>query len=86
VAAERKVSRVFGASCQIPLAAHAVVADGTLHLRAMVATPDGRRSAFAESHGQAADPEGLGLQVSSQLREQDADAILAECKAESAAP
>jgi hydroxymethylbilane synthase len=86
VAAERKVSRVFGASCQIPLAAHAVVAGGELHLRAMVATPDGRRSAFAESTGPAHDPESLGQQVSLRLREQDADAILAECKAEAAAP
>jgi hydroxymethylbilane synthase len=86
VAAERKVSRVFGASCQIPLAAHAVVEGGALHLRAMVATPDGRRSAFAESSGPAIDPETLGERVSQRLREQDADAILAECKAESAAP
>jgi hydroxymethylbilane synthase len=86
VAAERKVSRVFGASCQIPLAAHAVVSGGQMHLRAMVATPDGRRSAFAESSGPADDPESLGQQVSLRLREQDADAILAECKAESAAP
>jgi hydroxymethylbilane synthase len=86
VAAERKVSRVFGASCQIPLAAHASVDGGTLHLRAMVATPDGRRSAFAESHGPADGPEQLGQQVSDRLREQDADAILAECRAESAAP
>jgi hydroxymethylbilane synthase len=86
VAAERKVSRVFGASCQIPLAAHAIVDGDALHLRAMVATPDGRRSAFAESSGPALDPESIGLQVSQRLREQDADAILAECKAESAAP
>jgi hydroxymethylbilane synthase len=86
VAAERKVSRVFGASCQIPLAAHAIVDGGSLHLRAMVATPDGRRSAFAESRGPAEAPEQLGEQVSGRLREQDADAILAECKAESAAP
>lgn len=86
VAAERKVSRVFGASCQIPLAAHATVDGATLHLRAMVATPDGRRSAFAESHGPVDGPEQLGQQVSDRLREQDADAILAECKAESAAP
>ena len=86
VAAERKVSRVFGASCQIPLAAHAVVEGGEMHLRAMVATPDGRRSAFAESRGPANLPEQLGEQVSSRLREQDADAILAECKAEAAAP
>jgi len=80
VAAERKVSRFFGASCQIPLAAHATVEDGTLHLRAMVATPDGRRSAFAESTGPLDAPEALGEQVSLRLREQDADAILAECK------
>lgn len=86
VAAERKVSRVFGASCQIPLAAHATVDGGTLHLRAMVATPDGRRSAYAEGRGPADGPEQLGQQVSERLREQDADAILAECRAESAAP
>jgi hydroxymethylbilane synthase len=86
VAAERKVSRVFGASCQIPLAAHATIEQGELRLRAMVATPDGRRSAFAESTGVANLPEQLGEQVSARLREQDADAILAECKAESAAP
>jgi hydroxymethylbilane synthase len=86
VAAERKVSRVFGASCQIPLAAHATIERGELYLRAMVATPDGRRSAFAESTGAANLPEQLGEQVSQRLREQDADAILAECKAESAAP
>jgi hydroxymethylbilane synthase len=86
VTAERKVSRVFGASCQIPLAAHAIVEGGELHLRAMVATPDGRRSAFAEGSGPANDPDNLGQRVSQRLREQDADAILAECKAESAAP
>jgi len=84
VAAERKVSRFFGASCQIPLAAHAVVDGGSLHLRAMVATPDGRRSAYAESTGPADAPELLGERVSQRLREQDADAILAECKAEAA--
>jgi hydroxymethylbilane synthase len=80
VAAERKVSRFFGASCQIPLAAHATVEGGTLHLRAMVATPDGRRSAFAEASGPADAPELIGEQVSQRLRAQDADAILAECK------
>jgi hydroxymethylbilane synthase len=84
VAAERKVSRVFGASCQIPLAAHAVV-DGTeLRLSAMVATPDGRRSAFAQGTGPAALPEGVGQQVADQLMQQDAHAILAECKADAA--
>lgn len=82
VAAERKVSRVFGASCQIPLAAHAIVDGSEMYLRAMVATPDGRRIAFAESRGPANLPEQLGQQVSDYLRAQDAEAILAECISE----
>src|SRR5206468_7345608 len=80
VQAERKVSQVFGGSCQIPLAAHATLDGDTLRLRAMVATPDGKRSAFADATGPAALPELLGEQVAGQLRQQDADAILAACK------
>jgi hydroxymethylbilane synthase len=82
VQAERKVSKVFGASCQIPLAAHATIDGSNLRLRAMVATPDGRRSAFAEATGPAALPELLGEQVAQQLMAQDAQAILAECRLE----
>jgi hydroxymethylbilane synthase len=85
VMAERKVSKMFGASCQIPLAAHATVEGTELHLRAMVATPDGRRSAFAEASGPAALPEAVGERVAHLLEQQDAAAILAECKAEAAA-
>src|SRR5437763_3822208 len=75
VQAERKVSKVFGASCQIPLAAHATLDGSTLRLRAMVATPDGKRSAFADASGPAALPELLGEQAAGQLRQQDADSI-----------
>jgi hydroxymethylbilane synthase len=84
VQAERKVSRVFGGSCQVPLAAHATVDGDTLHLRAMVATPDGRRSAFADASGPAALPEAVGEQVARKLATQDAAGILAECKATAA--
>jgi hydroxymethylbilane synthase len=84
VQAERKVSKMFGASCQIPLAAHATVDGDTLHLRAMVATPDGRRSAYAEASGPAALPEAVGEQAAQKLAEQDADGILAECRAAAA--
>src|SRR5687768_15497903 len=41
VSAERKVSKIFGGSCQIPLAAFATVDGEQMRLRAMVATPDG---------------------------------------------
>lgn len=84
VAAERKVSKVFGGSCQIPLAAHATVDGPSMRLRAMVATPDGKRSAAAELLGDAAAPEALGQQVSELLRQQDADAILAACRDDAA--
>ena len=82
VAAERKVSKVFGGSCQIPLAAFATVDAGVMRLRAMVATPDGTRMASAELSGPADAPESLGEQVSRLLADQDANAILAVCKAE----
>jgi hydroxymethylbilane synthase len=86
VAAERKVSKVFGGSCQVPLAAYATVDGDTMHLRAMVATPDGTRKASAASSGPANAPEALGEQVSKLLAAQDASAILAECKADGDAP
>ena len=84
VLAERKVSRIFGGSCQIPLAAYATVQDGQMRLRAMVATPDGTRSAHAEVEGSAAQPEYLGEQVSELLAQQDANAILAACRVDAA--
>ncbi|NVD70956.1 hydroxymethylbilane synthase [Duganella sp. BJB488] len=84
VTAERKVSKVFGGSCQVPLAAYATVEDGRMHLRAMVATPDGARMASAEVRGAAAEPEALGEQVAALLRAQDAVDILASCLSEAA--
>jgi hydroxymethylbilane synthase len=82
VTAERTVSRTFGGSCQIPLAAYAEVIGGEMRLRSMVATPDGKRIATAEVSGTTVDPEALGRQVVDLLRAQDAAAILAVCKTE----
>lgn len=79
VTAERTVSRTFGGSCQIPLAAFATVENGVMRLRAMVATPDGKRIATAEASGAADAPEALGRQVAEALQAQDAAAILAAC-------
>ncbi len=82
VRAERQLSRSFGGSCQVPLAAFATVTQGKLQLRAMVATPDGKRIAKATVQGAADAPEALGMQVARELEAQDANAILAACKAE----
>ena len=80
VAAERTVSRNFGGSCQIPLAAFAAIDGATMRLRAMIATPDGSRIAGAELNGPADAPEALGARIAELLRQQDADAILAACR------
>jgi hydroxymethylbilane synthase len=85
VTAERKVSKVFGASCQIPLAAHATVTGALMHLRAMVATPDGTRSAYAELEGACNTPDELGQRVADLLAMQDAAAILDLCRLDAAA-
>jgi hydroxymethylbilane synthase len=84
VNAERTVSKIFGGSCQIPLAAYATVAGGMMRLRAMVATPDGSRIATADASAAAEHPEALGRQVAAALQTQDAEAILAVCKADGA--
>ena len=84
VTAERKVSKIFGGSCQIPLAAFATVSGTTMRLRAMVATPDGQRSAHGEVAGSWEHPEFLGEQVSILLDSQDAHGILEACREEAA--
>jgi hydroxymethylbilane synthase len=81
VRAERTVSRTFGGSCQIPLAAFGTLDGATLRLRAMIATPDGKRIAAADACGTADDPEALGADVARALRAQGADDILAACRA-----
>ena len=85
VAAERTLSKSFGGSCQIPLAAYATVDGDRMHLRAMVATPDGTRVASAEASGPVDAPAALGLQIATALRAQDAAGILAACLADAAA-
>jgi hydroxymethylbilane synthase len=81
VRAERQVNRSLGGNCAIPLAAYAVLEAGRLRLRALVASPDGRRIARAECEGEAADPEALGERTAQQLRERGAEEILAALRA-----
>lgn len=77
VRAEREVNRCLGGSCTIPLGAFAQQAGGRLSLRALVASPDGKRIARAEGEGDSAQPEELGRRVAGLLRERGAAEILA---------
>lgn len=82
VTAERTLSKSFGGSCQVPLAAFATIDGDLMRLRAMVATPDGQRIATADATGAADAPETLGRTIADALRAQGANAILAACKAD----
>jgi hydroxymethylbilane synthase len=77
VRAERAVNLSLGGSCTIPLGAFAEMAGRMLKLRALVASPDGRRIARAEAVGDASAPEALGLRVADALRREGAEDILA---------
>ena len=72
VAAERAVSRAMGGSCSMPLAAHAVLQDGLLQLRAAWGDPNGS-STLVQAQGQTTaldldSAERLGLAIADQLR------------------
>lgn len=51
ITAERAVLAVLGGGCQVPIGAHATLAEGMIHLRAIVISPDGARMVKRESHG-----------------------------------
>ena len=71
VAAERAVSRAMGGSCSMPLAAHAVIEEGVLQLRAAWGDPEGAAQLVtAQAHVAATDlqaAEALGLSVAQSL-------------------
>jgi hydroxymethylbilane synthase len=54
-AAERAFGRVLAGDCRTPLAAYAIQRDGELWLRALTASPDGRRVLRGERAGRCAD-------------------------------
>jgi hydroxymethylbilane synthase len=78
-AAERAVSRLLGGSCEVPLAAYAdIEPDGQLRLRARVGNHRSGELVAAECIGAAADPERLGAEVVTQLKQAGALRLLAE--------
>jgi hydroxymethylbilane synthase len=69
VTAERALLAALDGSCRTPIAALAVFeARGGLHLRALVALPDGSKLWRAERRGGAADAERMGRDAGRELR------------------
>ena len=76
VTAERGVLGALGGGCQVPIGAYAIVQDGRLRLRAMVASPDGAEMVHAEAEGPAGEAESIGRELGARLLELGARRIL----------
>ena len=75
--AERTIARMLQASCQSPVAVHAVAVGSVLTITALVAMPDGSRFVRDSVGGQIDDAEQLAIQLAHQLIENGAMDILA---------
>jgi hydroxymethylbilane synthase len=67
VAAERAFLVAIGGDCNTPLAAHAVVQDGRVSLRALVTDVDGRRAVQDRDVAGVADAAALGSRLAQRL-------------------
>jgi hydroxymethylbilane synthase len=74
ITAERAVLAILGGGCQVPIGAHATLSEGTIHLRAIVISPDGTRVVKRESYG--VDALRLGTALGEELLAHGAGEIL----------
>ena len=63
VTAERAFLHVLDGSCRTPIAGHATIVDGTLRLRGLVMSPDGRHSLEETGDGPLAEAEAIGSRI-----------------------
>jgi hydroxymethylbilane synthase len=74
VTAERAMLAVLGGGCQVPIGGYAFVEKGVIHMRAIVASPDGSKVVRAELSG--VDPLRAGASLGRNLLERGAAKIL----------
>ena len=75
--AERAFLRALGGGCRVPIAAYAEASGGTIELRGVVASPDGRQRLTGHVSGAITEPVSLGERLAQQLVTQGAAALLA---------
>lgn len=78
VRAERSFLKRLEGGCQVPVAAHASLAGGTLRLQGMIASLDGRRLVRESQEGSPGEAEALGLRVAEKLLSLGGEEILRE--------
>jgi hydroxymethylbilane synthase len=74
VTAERAMLEKLGGGCQVPIGGYAFIEKGVIHMRAIVASPDGKRVVRAELSG--VDPLRTGASLGRNLLEKGAEEIL----------
>jgi hydroxymethylbilane synthase len=74
--AERAMLRELGGGCQLPVAAHAWREAESLHIIAVVASPDGSRVFRAAATGAKEQSETLGKHIAEDLLKQGAGSVL----------
>lgn len=67
VAAEHAMLAMLDGSCRTPIAGHAVLTGGALHLRGLIAKPDGAQVIAVERRGDAVDAAALGRDAGQEL-------------------
>lgn len=80
--AERAVTKQLQADCQSPVAAFCEIDGSTLNLRAMVASPDGRKIIRTQISGPTNEPEKLGMSLANKLFDLGAAKLLSQPGAE----
>ena len=76
--AERTLLRELGGGCQVPIAAHALVAEDRLYLAGLVAGVNGATVIREEIETGIAAARQAGAELAARLRRRGADALLAE--------
>ncbi len=80
VTAERALLAALDGSCRTPIAALAVIGDGTLHLKGEILMPDGSRRISVSLDGNVAEAGRIGTEAGMELRRNGGDDILAALK------
>ena len=76
--AERAVAQVLEATCQVPLAVHAVLDGDRVRLKSMVSSPDGKKSVQAAGEAPAEEAVALGERIANDLLNNGAGKIIAD--------
>lgn len=77
VTAERAMNLRLHGSCQVPVAAYAILDGEHLHLQGLVGDASTGRIVRADAHGEACEPQALGADVAEALLAHGAGAMLA---------